>query len=264
MKLLEATLALQPAGEALWRGVAPPDYEAMNGMFGGWTAALLLNAVLQDPASEGAGSASSLTMHYISAVPVRASLLLRTQRLGGGRSLSHWRVDLMVEGSSDVIATAAVVLANRRDTDGLTVGKAPAAPPPGPMPAFEPPAAAFRNIDVRYVSGGPPFSRDSTRSVVWERERSGRVLDAVQLAFLSDLGMPRAAFLTGEFRPSATVTLSLYIHATAAELAACGDDYVLTDMVATRIEAATVGSKKEIWSRDGKLLATTEQLCWFR
>jgi acyl-CoA thioesterase len=264
MNLLEATLALQPAGDGLWRGVAPPEYEAMNGMFGGWTAAFLLNAVLQDPATEGAGSASSLTVHYIRAVPVRAALLLRTQRLGGGRSLSHWRVELMVEGSPDIIATAAVVLANRRDSDGLTVGQPPSALMPEPMATPAAPAAAFRNIDVRYVSGGPPFSRDSTRSIVWERERSGRILDAVQLAFLSDLGMPRAAFLTGEFRTSATVTLSLYIHATPAELDACGDDHVLTDMVATRIESATVGSKKEMWSRSGRLLATTEQLCWFR
>jgi hypothetical protein len=48
------------------------------------------------------------------------------------------------------------------------------------------------------------------------------------------------------------------------ELAQCGDSYVLSDMIGTRIESSTVGSKANLWSQGGALLATTEQLCWFR
>ena len=93
---------------------------------------------------------------------------------------------------------------------------------------------------------------------------SGRAIDAVQLAYLADIGAPRVFYISSGPRPSATLTLSLYIHATPEELALCGDGYVLSDMVGTRIESSTVGSKANMWSQSGALLATTEQLCWFR
>jgi hypothetical protein len=35
-------------------------------------------------------------------------------------------------------------------------------------------------------------------------------------------------------------------------------------MIGTRVERSTVGSRANLWSRGGALLATTEQLCWFR
>lgn len=89
-------------------------------------------------------------------------------------------------------------------------------------------------------------------------------MDAVQLALLSDLGAPRIFFVSNGPRPSSTITLSIYFHATDDELAACADDYILSEMIGTRANAATIGSRKDLWSREGKLLATSEQLCWFR
>jgi len=47
MGMLAESLALTPIGGAAFAAVALPDYEANSGMFGGWTAALLLNAVGQ-------------------------------------------------------------------------------------------------------------------------------------------------------------------------------------------------------------------------
>ena len=62
----------------------------------------------------------------------------------------------------------------------------------------------------------------------------------------------------------ANVTLSINFIASDAELIACGDDFILSDMIATRVEQSTVGSRKTMWSRAGALLATSEQVCWFR
>jgi acyl-CoA thioesterase len=43
-----------------------------------------------------------------------------------------------------------------------------------------------------------------------------------------------------------------------------GDDYVLNEATGTRGEHSTSGQQARLWSRDGALLATTEQLCWYR
>jgi hypothetical protein len=42
---LEQALKLSRSGEEVWTAHADPNYEAMNGMFGGWTAAVALRAV---------------------------------------------------------------------------------------------------------------------------------------------------------------------------------------------------------------------------
>ncbi len=141
----------------------------------------------------------------------------------------------------------------------------PKAPAPEALPTFHPPAGpVHEHTDMRIVVGHTIHNQSSTRSLVWEREESGRRLDTVQLAYLCDIGAPRVFFISDGPRPSSTITLSLYIHATDAELSACGDDFILSDMIGTRIEHSTVGEKSNLWSRSGNLLATAEQLCWFR
>lgn len=47
---LEQSLAMQTQGDARV-ALADPDYEANTGIFGGWTAALLLKAMLEHPTS---------------------------------------------------------------------------------------------------------------------------------------------------------------------------------------------------------------------
>lgn len=75
---------------------------------------------------------------------------------------------------------------------------------------------------------------------------------------------PRSFYWAEGPRPSATVTLSVYFHGTPAEIAAVGDGCVLNEAVGTRGATSTSGQFARLWRRDGVLLATTEQLCWFR
>ena len=75
---------------------------------------------------------------------------------------------------------------------------------------------------------------------------------------------PRSFFWGVGFRPSATLTLSVYFHGTAEEIDAVGDDYLLNEATGTRGEQSTSGQQARLWSRGGALLATTEQLCWYR
>lgn len=262
MTALDASLALEAEGHGLSRGRADPAYEANTGMFGGWTAALLLKSVLTHPLAEG--SASAITVNFIKRVAPGAEILLRAERIGGGRSIAHWRTSLTLEGEDDPAATATVITTRRRDSDCFTEIAMPDAPPPDQLPVFRPPGPFGAQMEIRYAIGANPFNQKATRSLGWQREDSGRRIDAIGLVFLADLGWPRIFALGEGPRASSTITMSVYFHATDAELSSIGYDWILCDMVGTRIEASTVGSKADLWSRGGALLATTEQLCWVR
>jgi acyl-CoA thioesterase len=182
--LLDDSWNFQRMAPGVRCGCADPRYAAVNGVFGGSTAGLLLAAIIEEAGSDGAPSA--LTVHFLKGVAPDAELTLETERLG------------------------------------------------------------------------------ATRSLMWLLEGSGRPLDAPLLTLLSDIGPPRVFYVSSQPRPSATVTLSAYFHATPEELAVGSGDYVLSDMVGTRIEQSTAGSRTNLWSRSGVLLATAEQLAWFR
>lgn len=124
--VLEASLSIEPIGPGRWAAVASPHYEANSGMFGGWTAALLLKAVLSE--ADATGSASALTVNFVNRVVPGDVLEVQTTRVGGGRSLMHWRSDVLAEGK--LLATAVVVLADRKPSDQHTEATMPAAPLP--------------------------------------------------------------------------------------------------------------------------------------
>jgi acyl-CoA thioesterase len=262
MTALAQSLALSPIDDSTFAAIADPAFEANTGMFGGWTAALLLRAILNSPGAEG--TLSALTVCYINRVPPGSALWLRPRRLGGGKSMTHWRCDLFLEGGEEAAASASVVLTHRKQGDAHTWLRAPDVPGPEGLLVFNPPGPFGARVDIHFIEGGEPFAAPGARSLGWERVHTPGTMDAVRLALLSDVGWPRAWALGDTPRPSSTITLSLYVHATEEELAAVGEDHILAEMVATRAEHSTVGSRKNMWRRDGVLLATSEQLCWFR
>ena len=58
--------------------------------------------------------------------------------------------------------------------------------------------------------------------------------------------------------------MSVYFHAAENELQGIGDDYILNEATGTRAALSTAGQQARLWSRKGSLLATTEQLHWFK
>ena len=56
MAHLDAALALEPDGDGRWRAHADPDHESISSMFGGWTAAVLLHAVVATAAHSRPGA----------------------------------------------------------------------------------------------------------------------------------------------------------------------------------------------------------------
>lgn len=86
---LEHALNLSRSGEEVWTAHADPNYASMNGMFGGWTAAVVLRAVCGEVDGEAAPSA--LTVNFVGKVEPGSDALIRTRRVGGGRSVNYWQ-----------------------------------------------------------------------------------------------------------------------------------------------------------------------------
>jgi hypothetical protein len=61
-----------------------------------------------------------------------------------------------------------------------------------------------------------------------------------------------------------TLTLVADLHATAEALAEVGDDYKLVEYEGRVGVGSASDERSSYWLRDGKLLATSEQLAWYR
>jgi acyl-CoA thioesterase len=241
---------------------ADPRYESLNSMFGGWTTAIALRAVIEQ--ADSGSSPSAITTSFVEAIVPGTDVRVRSRRLGGSRSVAHWVVELTPVDDERTLAHAAVTMTNRRTTDGHVQPVAPDAPDPDSLDESHAPGPQGERSLIRPITGSPPFNRGDTFSSAWVREMTGRMVDRVQLAFLADQFAPRPFFWSAGPRPSATLTMTVYFHATDDEIAAVGDDYILSEAIASRGESSTCGQHARLWSRSGVLLATSEQLCWYR
>ena len=259
MAHLDAALALEPDGDGRWRAHADADHESISAMFGGWTAAVLLRAVLATSASDAQPSAT--TVNFIRPVTPGTDVTIAASRLGGGRSLEHWRADLHAAEPSCSPPRSSCCRTGATPTRTCS-SRCRRCPRPKDSSRSTRRGPRVEQMEIRQVSG--EWGSGDTRGLLWVRDAYGRALDHLQLAYLADQYAPRSFFWGDGMRPSATITLSVYFHATAAELAAVGTDYVLNEATGTRGVQSTSGQQARLWSRDGVLLATTEQLCWYR
>jgi acyl-CoA thioesterase len=265
MSSFDESLALHPLGSGRWRAQADRRHESISGMFGGWTAALSLQAVLQEARAEGSTALpAALSVQFVDRIAPGEDVVLAVTRLGGGRSLAHWRAELLSADGDRVLAHATVALVNRRESDGHVEPVMPAAPDPTSLEEFRAPGMQGQQTMIRPIWGFPPFNQSSTASGAWLQLAEPRALDHTLIAYLADQFAPRSFYWSEGPRPSATLTMSVYFHATGSELDASGSDYVLNEVVGTRGEQSTSGAQLRMWSRSGALLATSEQLCWYR
>ena len=81
---------------------------------------------------------------------------------------------------------------------------------------------------------------------------------------ITDNSAPRAFYALGPTVMTTTLSLTVYLHATAEEVAAVGDDYILVECEGRVGGRGASDERSSYWRRDGKLLATSEQLAWYR
>ncbi len=99
-------------------------------------------------------------------------------------------------------------------------------------------------------------------SLLWVSDAEPRPLDWIALAALSDVPAPRPFLLQKRPSPVATVSLSLYFHASAAEVLDSGP-WLLLNISGKAAGRGFFDHAVELWRSDGKLLASSTQLAWF-
>ncbi len=251
------------SGPNQWSSEGTDRFAQPNGsQFGGWVSGLMMAAILREPERRGAPVA--MTGSFLYRV-TKGPLTIRTTNLRTGASLAFWQAEIHQDGK--LCAQSTITLAQRPE-GGPNFGwlEMPQATPPEQI-ASEPPiqgAPGWRfTFDQRWAKGWPLTSGDH-HSLCWAKEVDDIPVDYPQLALFADMFPPRVFAATGERFSASTITFSTYFHASAEEVAETGADYILLEGRGRRGSYGTCDVTAALWRRDGHLLATTEQLCWFR
>jgi len=247
-------------------GHTSPAYWNFAGPFGGLTAAVMLRAVLDDPARQGTPMA--MTINFGGLVG-EGEFELTPALVRGGRTTQHWSVELRQRDK--VLTTASFVFANRVETWAHQPATMPDVPPPESIEPLDTTRWMpwLSNYRFRFVAGAPTLARrihdplHSQRSVLWLDDRQPRPLDWLSLAALSDAFFPRVLHARGIAAKMGTVTLSTYFHVDEAELAAQGSGPVLGVADGDRFCRNFQDQRIQLWGRDGRLLAVGSQMLWY-
>ena len=259
------SLALTAVAPGRWTTVAGPEWvNPGGGLWGGYAIGLCIRVLEAEP--EAVGEALSLTLTYaagLAAGPVE----VRTSRLRQGGSVGVWVVELLAAGSDQVSVHAVVTLARRPKTPDFAFAAMPAAPAPEHLPVPEMPGVGLHfgawAFERRTLEGFPPQASGDSRSLAWVRSRRGP-LDKALLGMITDNSAPRAMYALGPTVRTTTLSLTVYLHGTVEEIAAVGDDYILVECEGRVGGGGASDERSSYGRRDGKLLATSEQLAWYR
>jgi hypothetical protein len=249
-----------------WSTVAGPEWSNPGGgLWGGYAIGLCVRVLEAEP--EAVGEALSLTLTYAAGLPA-GDLDVRTRRLRQGGSVGVWEVELLAAGSDQVSVHAIVTTARRPDTPDFAFAKMPAAPDPASLPSHDAPGDVARHygasaFERRSLEGFPPQPSGDSRSLAWVRSRRGP-LDKALLGMITDNSAPRAMYALGPTIMTTTLSLTAYLHATVDDLAEVGDDFILVECEGRVGGGGASDERSSYWRRDGKLLATSEQLAWYR
>jgi acyl-CoA thioesterase len=254
------------AGDSRWQGHTSDDYWAFVGPFGGTTAATILRALIDHP--QRAGDPLSLTVNYC-APTAKGAFDLDVRLVKANRSSQHWYVELSQEGG-EVATLATAVFAERRPSWSHQMAKFPGATPFEETLPFPKIAASWANqYEFRFVQGelrvGTPQAEPaSTYSKIWISDRMPRKLDMLSLMAMSDAFFGRIFHARRELVPFGTVSLTTYFHTDADELAMEDITRVLATVDAKIFHNSYGDQHGELWSPNGRLLATTTQIAYFK
>ncbi len=258
-------LVLTSDGDNRWTGIPDLAYRGFGTQFGGWTAAALLKAIMVEPEAKGAPLFQSvLLIEAMTEEPFE----IATRLIRSGARLQFWRSE-MVQGGK-VCAHAQVTMGVRRETTRFTDAVMPEPPSPETpgLGRFAPGANFAKQFDMRWITPGPLSPEvdpeQPASSLVWVRDQAGRPADVVMLAATVDLAPPRIMWKRKAPVQSSTVSMTTHFHATPEELAATGARFILSEVHCRRCEGGYFDHELKLWSPDGVLLATSEQVAAFR
>jgi acyl-CoA thioesterase len=113
-------------------------------------------------------------------------------------------------------------------------------------------------------SGAPHAAPVNAFSKLWIGDRVPRKIDLLSLMSMSDAFFGRVFHARGELLPFGTVSLTTYFHADAQDLAAEDTCCVLAAADAKIFHKSYGDQSGELWSPQGRLLATTHQIAYLK
>lgn len=262
--------ATAPGSSREWLGHTSPAYANMVGPFGGVTAAQALNAVMQHP--DRLGEPIAFTANFAAAL-ADGEFRAQATPVRTNRSTQHWRVDLLQtdsQGVESVVLTATGVTAARRQTWSADDAVMPRVPRPEAIAraSMARPVPWLQRYDMRLCAGAIPQTWDGAEadslSQLWMRDDPPRPLDFCGLLALADVFYPRVWRRRALLTPVGTVSMTVYFHAGADELAATGEGYLLGQARAQSFFNGFFDQSAELWNEAGHLLASTHQIVYFK
>jgi acyl-CoA thioesterase len=260
----DQAVALQDLGGGRYSGNTHSAWMNMVGPFGGITAAVLLQAVMQHAGR--LGNPVSLTVNFCAGV-ADGTFEVTARPARTNRSTQHWTIELTQAGA--VVITATAVTAVRRSTFGSLEHPMPDVTLPQDMTRSQPPTLPWtQRYDMRAITGHLPAVWDGTEgdtlTQMWVRDVQDRHIDFASLAALADSFFPRVYLRRRTFVPIGTVSMTVYFHADATELGALGNQFLLGQARAQCFYNGFFDQTAQLWSEAGALIATTHQVVYFK
>ena len=251
-------------------GATSPAHWNMVGPFGGYTAALALQAVIQHPAL--LGEPVAMTVNYAGAT-TEGEFTITATPTRTNRSTQHWVIELSqtnAAGQQEVAMTATAMTAVRRDVWHANDTAMPVVPKPldTARTQREGSPAWIARYDMRFVSGAIPTQFDgaeaSSLCQLWVRDEPPRPLSFTTLAALADVFYPRIWLRRAKRVAAGTVSMTTYFHASAAQLVQAGSGYLLAQAQSQTFQHGFFDQSAQLWSEAGLLLATSTQLVYYK
>ena len=215
------------------------------------------------------GDPLSLTVNFCAPI-AEGAFDLDVRLVKANRSSQHWCVELS-QGGGEVATLATAVFAERRPSWSHQQAAFPGTVPFEQARQFpNTPMTWTHQYDFRFVDGEPSW--DSTPSSappnsftkLWIGDRVPRKVDALSLMSMSDAFFGRVFHARRELIPFGTVSITTYFHADADDLAAEDITHVLAVADAKIFHKSYGDQNGELWSPNGRLLATTTQIAYFK
>lgn len=263
MHPFDQVVALEATADGRLRGHTSDLYWNMVSPFGGATAATILNSILSHP--QRRGDPVALTVNFVAPI-AKGELSVEPRLARSNRSTQHWSVEIRQGGQPDLMVSAIAFFGIRRPTWGVTE----AAPPPVegpeayPRPRASMPLPWIEMYDFRVAHGQIPSPIGQSLTHVWMSDRQPRPVDFLSLTAYCDMFPPRILFHRPTPVPLGTVSLTIYYHADANEVAAQGAEPVLGVAQGQIAHNNYYDHHGQIWGKSGKLLATTQQIAWYK
>jgi acyl-CoA thioesterase len=256
---------LEPRGKDEFVAQTSDAYWNMVGPFGGLVGALLFKAAYAHPRRKGEPVA--LTVNFCAPI-AKGEMAITATPVRTNRSTQHWTMAMRQNG--ECVATGIAMFGKRPETFAHRPADPPTATPFEQLPRMPWRGSGWiERYDLRFSEGEPfwmePTQKSSTaRSTLWIASDPPRPTDFVGLAAVTDIFFGRIIHVRQQMVPFGTVTLTSYFHATEADLVTLGSAPVLGTADARVFDRGFHDQSAELWTLDGRLLATSHQLVYYR